>query len=293
MPECRRLLAGRFTGKDMRRYAAFMSAAVWGLILLARMLYPPENKYSIMTHTLSRLGSFSDRHNPDWWWLFSLSLLFWGISAVPVVLYFYRQFKEFSVRGARAGAALLLTGCAGIMVTGMFPSVRITVFNSLRVNVIHDNAAGIAFLATNLGIAWLGILLLGDTVVSRCRGRERVLAGRPLLYPYILWIAVISAAFYFRIRWNHSVYPMLEAEAAAAGKSIGSSWSEALSTPYSFPLWQHISVAAVFIFLVWFSIILSGSRRREDARAANGQTHSRGPVRPGGERCLSSSNGET
>ena len=47
--------------------------------------------------------------------------------------------------------------------------------------------------------------------------------------------------------------------AAAAGASIGSSWSEAMNTRYSFPLWENILIYTLFLFLVWMVTALTAA----------------------------------
>ncbi|HRZ84483.1 MAG TPA: hypothetical protein P5069_18675, partial [Candidatus Hydrogenedentes bacterium] len=60
------------------------------------------------------------------------------------------------------------------------------------------------------------------------------------------------------VRWEY-VYAAKKAAAAAAGASIGSSWSEAMNTRYSFPLWENILIYTLFLFLVWVVTALTAS----------------------------------
>ncbi|MCK5863064.1 MAG: hypothetical protein KAH38_11295, partial [Candidatus Hydrogenedentes bacterium] len=78
-----RMLTGDFERTEIRRYLILMSVVFWGFILLAWIGYPAENKYSIMTHTFSFLGSYKTKHSPQWWWLFSIAMLFWCCAGIP------------------------------------------------------------------------------------------------------------------------------------------------------------------------------------------------------------------
>ena len=127
---------GRFTRRALMGYLTFISVTFWSVIFLAWLMYPWENSYSIMTHTFSFLGSYDEKHNPEWWWIFSIAMLFWCFSAMPVVLYIYRHFTGLTLWGARLGAALLLTGCVHIGLVGIFPDARGMVFGVARGAVI-------------------------------------------------------------------------------------------------------------------------------------------------------------
>ncbi len=244
--------SGRFTLRALLGYLTFMSVTFWSFIFLAWLMYPSENSYSIMTHTFSFLGSHEEKHNPDWWWIFSIAMLFWCFSAMPVVLYIYRHFTRLTVWGARLGAALLLTGCVHIGLVGIFPDARGMVFGVARQSEVHKWVAIIAAAAFILGIGWHGLMLLGDLLIAALRGKPRRLAHRWLLPPYVFWLTVLATSSYFLIKWEF-VYAGMKAAAQSSGVSIGSSWSEAMNTLYSFPLWENICIYTLFIFLVWFS----------------------------------------
>jgi hypothetical protein len=75
----KRFLSGDLERTEIRRYLIFMTGVFWGLIFLAWLGYPAEHKYSITTHTFSFLGSYNEEHSPQWWWLFSIAMLFWSV----------------------------------------------------------------------------------------------------------------------------------------------------------------------------------------------------------------------
>ena len=245
-------LRGEFSSQTLYRYLVFLCCTFWGLILLAWIGYPTENKYSIMTHTFSFLGSYEDKHSPTWWWLFTLAMLFWAVGGVPLVLYIQRHFSKVSPWGARAGAALLLVGCLNIGLVGIFPDVKTPLGENLRVTDVQEHGPLLAAIGFILGISLHGILLLKDRFFSE----ESKFVHRPFLPPYLFWMTIVAVASYFLIKWEF-VYAEMKAAANAAGEPIGSSWSEAMNTIYSFPLWENILIYTLFIFLVWLSLVLS------------------------------------
>ena len=101
------------------------------------------------------------------------------------------------------------------------------------------------------GIILHGVLLLKDRFLSNNSQFEH----RPS-FPYAFWLTILCTASYFLIKWEY-VYAARKAAAEAAGTSIGSSWSEAMNTIYSFPLWENILIYPLFIFLVWLSLLLA------------------------------------
>lgn len=252
MNEFKKYVQGHFTPAALYRYLVFYSGTFWGCILLAWIGYPAENKYSIMTHTFSFLGSYEEQHSPVWWWLFTMAMLFWSVAAIPLVLYIYRHFAQVSRRGAQVGAALLLLGCLNIGLVGLFPDVKTPLGDTLRVTDIHEKVAILAAVGFILGISLHGILLLKD----RYFAARSLFLHRPFIFPYLFWISILSVASYFLIKWEF-VYADMKAAAQATDTPIGSSWSEAMNTIYSFPLWENILIYTLFIFLVWLSLVLS------------------------------------
>lgn len=245
-----RYFTGDFNAQEIKRYLVFVCVFFWGFIFLAWLSYPKDHHYSIMTHTFSFLGSWDTKHNPQWWWLFSIAMLFWGVAGIPLVMHIYSYFQEIMPWGARLGAGLLIIGCLNIGLVGIFPDARTVLTGELRVTDIHTKVAIFAAAAFILGISWHGIMLLLDL-----RDRRQI-AHRGLIAPYVFWATVLSTASYFLIKWEF-VYAEMKTHAQAAGIPFGSSWSEAMNTRYSFPLWENLSIYTLFIFLVWFSLVLT------------------------------------
>lgn len=242
--------------KTLARYAVFAAAVFWGLILLSRILYPARNSYSVMHNTFSCLGSLEEKHNPSRWWIFSLALGFWGFSSIPLAAYIYARFRQISVFCARTGFVLLLAGCAGIIIVGLFPYGRITLPGGIPLNRVHDRAAAVTAGFFIAGILWHAGMLSADALKARSMKSRPLLASKSVLGPYILFFTALLPALYFRIKWRF-VYAEIKFTAETEGASVGSAWGEALGTIYSFPLWQHICIAALFIFMLWLPLSIS------------------------------------
>ncbi len=253
-----RILGGHLNQTELRRYVIIKAAVFWSLIFLAWLMYPAENKYSIRTHTFSFLGSFETKHSPDWWWIFTIAMVFWGCATFPLVFYHRRRFLPISRIGANIGAFFLAVGAVNVVLVGLFPDARAEVIGSIRWTEIHEKVAvfvGVGFL---LGILWHGGMILRDRFGARHFADHYPAAYRRLALPYLVWGVISAIGIGIQIRWAF-VYETMKAAAAAKGEDFGSSWSEAMGTIYSFPLWENILIYALFGFLVWFALEVPAS----------------------------------
>lgn len=242
------ILRGHFSRPGLRRYLLFMAGTFWALIGLAWLSYPEENHYSIMSHTFSFLGSYEEEHNPRWWWIFSVAMMFWALSMAPIIQYFYRRFAIISRSGAVAGAFLFSVGSVGIAIVALFPDVKAPIFG-VRITEIHEKGA----ILTAIGFV-LGILLHGGLLIyNRFSTRHEAFRMRKLAGPYLLWSGMVFAAAYNQVSWGIT-YERMKRDAAAAGQQIRSSWGESLNTIYAFPLWENLVIYTLFAFLVWFAL---------------------------------------
>lgn len=246
-------MIGHFTAKTLPRYLAAKTALFWSLIALAWWAYPEENRFSIWTHTFSFLGSFEDRHSPEWWWIFSIAMTFWGVATVPVALHWARRFAVVSRAGAWVGAGFLMLGALGLVLVALFPDAGDPVFGTVRYTKVHEKAAILVALGFTGALIGFGTLLLRDALGAR-RLHEGRGYGR-FLAPYAVWGAVTGLGVYFQVRWAFR-YEALRAEAEAEGRRIGSAWSESLGTIDGFPFWENLVIYALFLFVVWFSLVL-------------------------------------
>lgn len=248
-----RIVTGRFEKNEIKRYVVFQTFTFWGTIFLAWLSYPTEHKYSIMTHTFSFLGSFDEKHNPGHWWIFTIAMVFWGISNIPVVLYLYRRFATLSPWGALIGCLLMLLGSISIVFVGLFPDARGLVVGQWEYTDIHMKAAPLVAAGFILAIPLYGVLVLRDRLTGYSLRTACQFNHRKLMWPYLFWGAIMSVAIYYQVTWEF-VYADMKAAAQAAGKDIGSHWSAALNTRYSFPLWENIVIYTLFAFTVWLAV---------------------------------------
>ena len=230
-----RILAGHLDKTGLRRYVLVKAAVFWSLIFLAWLMYPAENHYSIHTHTFSFLGSFEAKHSPDWWWIFSIAMIFWGCATLPLVFYHRRRFLPISRVGANIGAFFLAVGAVGVICVGLFPDARPELFGGWKWTDIHEKAAVLVGFGFLLGLLCQGALLLRDRAGARHFADHNPAAYRRLAIPYLVWGVISFVGIAFQVRWGF-VYPQLKAAASAKGEDFGSSWSEAMGTIYSFPL---------------------------------------------------------
>ncbi len=256
-----RMVSGGFTHKELRNWLAAMSMLFWGLIFLAWLSYPADHHYSIMSHTFSFLGSFEPKHNPDWWWIFTLAMSVWAWGMVPVAFYVHRRFSLISRMGAGVGLLFMLAGCAGVFGVALFPDARGNVIGSWEWTEIHEKVAVLVAIGYGLGILWHGALLLFEWARARFSGRPSLFSIARLALPYLFWAGVTGAGVVNQVNWAVE-YERRKAAAEAAGRSIGSSWGESLNTINAFPLWENLSIYAIFAFLVWFAVALPAGEHK-------------------------------
>jgi hypothetical protein len=162
---------------------------------------------------------------------------------------------------------LFLMACLGIMTIAVFPDARGKVIGNFEWTHIHEKAALLVAIGFGLGIPWHGILLLKDWFSPRNPRSADGFHHARFVWPYLLWTTVFSVGMYFQIKWEF-VYADMKAAAAAAGTQIGSHWSEALNTRYSFPLWENLVIYTMFVFLVWFTLLMPNEVPRPNVDGA-------------------------
>jgi len=246
----------------IRKYMFGLSAVYWALIFSAWVGYPKDHHYSIMTHTFSFLGSWADKHSPQWWWLFSVGMVTWGLGMLPVTLYLRKRLSAVSPWASWVFGFLYVVGGFGIALVGVFPDApgEIVAGAGYTWTKVHAKVAVSAFAGFFLGNLWMGAMLLLDGLWLR--RMEDAGSARfqytTLLWPYLFWLPILCTGIGFLVKWEYA-YAAKKAAAAAAGAHIGSSWSEAMNTRYSFPLWENILIYTLFLFLVWMVTALTAS----------------------------------
>lgn len=258
----KRVLLGHFAPGELRRYVALKTAVFWGIIAACWVAYPDDHHYSIMSHTFSFLGSFSDDRNPQWWWLFTIAMVFWSVSMIPLVFYVHRRFVPVSRVGAAIGAGFFLLGSISIGLVGIFPDVSTPLIGELQWTEVHEKVAILVAIGFLLGIIWHAGLIAHSRFFARVPSGLR---HRLFVAPYLIWSGTFATAAYFQISWDIQ-YRALKDTAAARGEKIGSSWAESLNTIYAFPLWENVVIYTLFLFVVWFVLILPHEPGRHSVR---------------------------
>ena len=254
MDACLRLITGDFDRPVLWRYLAVVYGIYWGLILGCLSLFP-EHKFTIMSHSYSALGSYSADNNPQWWWLFSIAMTFWGIAMVPVVFYNFRRLAIISVWAAGIGAFFMMVGGIGISLVGFFPDGRGTTFGNLEIRKIHNCVALIGTIGYVVSSICFGIMLIIDALKNATSGEHGDFDYKWLILPYLVSGGLFGTGLHFMFRWE-SVYANLRAAAIAAGQPVPGHFGAALNTRYSFPLWENLAVCALFLFIGWFALAL-------------------------------------
>jgi len=255
MKSVERLMCGKFAAGELRHYVAVKTVVFWGLIFLVWLLYPEENHHSIMTHTLSFLGSYEAFHNPQWWWLFSLALCFWGAAMIPLVRYAEKRLALISPCGARFGALLMYIGATGIIGVGLFPEGQATIMGNITTSHGHRAACLLLEIGVGGGIFWHGALLLRGA----CTGGPSGFRYHRFIAPHV-FLGLILVPIFWLLASRQFVFPPLTAEETVSVHTPGSEWYNALNSVRSFPFWENLLITAVFVFLCWFALLLPSER---------------------------------
>lgn len=250
-----RWIQGHLAAHEVRPYLITKSTLFWGLILACFVVYPAENRFSIMTHTFSFLGRWEDYHNPNGWWLFSVAMFLWGLLQIPLVLYAHRRLRPAAPWATPVATGLLLLGSVSISLVGIFPDVRGTVIGAIEFRDLHTWAAILVFVGYYLGTVGYGLIIARDRIRHGRGASPAGLAHGAFALPYALWLSIVTAAGINQGTWAFK-YARMRAEAEATGTAIRSSWGESINTIYSFPLWENIVIYALFAFWVWFMLAL-------------------------------------
>jgi len=251
----------RMLSHHFPKFVIFKAFTFWSLILLAWLSYPADHAYSIMSHTFSFLGSWSEEHNPRYWWIFTCAMVFWGVAMVPITLRIYLRFREISPWAAVVGAFFMLVGSVGVVVVGLVPDAREILYGDTRWTEVHEIAAVMVGVGFALGILWHAGMILRDRFGERKLNDGHSLGLRSFAWPFAMWVGVLAVAVHNQVTWAQT-YEARKAAAEAASTHIGSSWGESLNTVYAFPLWENIVIYALYAFLIWFALLV---HRTEEA----------------------------
>lgn len=254
METAKRYVLGKHDTREIRWHLAVLVVVFWGLVLCARLGYPARNNFSIFHEMLSGLGSFDNGHNPDWYWVFSMALIFCGITTMPVMLYVHRKFAAVARIGAVVGTFFMLAGCVALIFVGLFSYAPGNFLGIWPLKSLHVSAALLAAIAFLLGSTCYALLLFKDRFTAQrfaCAGRLPYLrfAG-----PYLLCVPpfVLIAS---KIRWAY-LYIAVHAALHGAGQQATEAMHKAASRLPEIAIAEHLGIWATTIFVVWFTLML-------------------------------------
>jgi hypothetical membrane protein len=263
MRNLKRFLTGRHTRTEMRWHLAILAVVFWGLVLCARLGYPAANRFSVTREFLSALGSFENRYNPRWFWVFCVAMVYCGLFMAPVMLYIRRRFSAVSGWGSWMGACFFLVGCAGIVMVGLFPFAHGRVVGVWQWEDLHMMSVALIVTGFVPGIIWHALLLFKDRLTGRVLASDGRAPYLKFLGPYLACLPVLCAVCY-QIHWM-AVGAAIRA--AVSGQSMTHPINVALGKLASFPLLEHLAIWGLTVFVIWFTAVLPGEVEREGLEA--------------------------
>ncbi|MCP4761036.1 MAG: DUF998 domain-containing protein [archaeon] len=167
---------------------------------MAYKKYSKKNKYTILTCTISALGSSNENRNPDGWYYFTFGMIVLGAMNLPLSLYVYRRWILVDIFWAQFELILDIIGLAGLILIGVFPdNDGENFYKDVKYGHIHNIVAivGIG------GYVLLGpgriILLCIDLFVGQQLYSEHFWKFIP---GFLVFLTSISLSLYFLIKWQ-------------------------------------------------------------------------------------------
>ncbi len=203
----RKYLTGHLTRAELkRRFLPTIALIIFGFLLLAYILYPPELQYSFFSDTISGLGDFNE--SPLGWWGFSIAIWTLSISFFSLFLYMHRRLGVICRKTARFGTFFALVGCACLFLIGIFVDASVPLIGSLEFTRVHIFFVIGGFGGLAIGVVTYGFIFLKDTF-PRLGGHQLIPRYRPLpAYLIILGFAMslgvtqYLSGIYYPGDWN-------------------------------------------------------------------------------------------
>lgn len=261
METVKRCLTGRHNPAEIRLHLALLAVGYWVLVYFAWRGYTSQHPYSITTHTLSALGSFDKGHNPQYYWLFTLAMVYCGAAMIPIILYIRSKVAAVSEVGAWVGSLFFIMGGIAIILTGIFPDARGEVLGSWEWRHIHLRVAVTIAIGFGTGIIWHAVLLLYDMFARGSFSDAGSLPYLKLMGPFSVTIPIFIAAGY-RIDWGY-LYGALYAAVRSSSEETKTYWEAAVDGLQSFPVLEHMAIWGLTLFVIWFAAVLPWQMERD------------------------------
>ena len=236
------IFIGLFTSTQLIIYVIVQVCVFLTFLGLARITYPKENKYSVMTHTMSFLGSKEEFRNPKGWYFFTIAILWITIADIPLNIYIFRYLFSFS-----PFFAIIMIVSGGIStITGVLVSIFtdkdtdrelsggdfIKDFKSGRIHNVTAVICFATFIVANLAVGCAYLFHPLEQPVYNW------------LPPLLIFCVALTGFFLFNALWQEKCKKDENLE-AFPGEGI-----------YSFPLWEWLLFLSLYVFLFWNVFII-------------------------------------
>ncbi|MBN2157538.1 MAG: hypothetical protein JW776_15940 [Candidatus Lokiarchaeota archaeon] len=162
-----------------------------GGLFAAYMLFPEQ--YSVLTHSISKLGNYLI--NRTGWWGFSLSLLVGCFSLLSFSYYIYQRIAHISPpKLAKLFLRLYQVTCVGMFLIAFIADAEVNFFNStFQLKIIHWPIAAILFSCFIFGSTTLLVILFRDNNLRK--GGTKFVDIKKIIPSLIIFgIAVVGSA---------------------------------------------------------------------------------------------------
>ncbi|CAL6063548.1 Conserved_hypothetical protein [Hexamita inflata] len=245
-------ICGYLTPVQLLVYSLVGFTVIWCIYGAAYYTYNLSNHYSIMSCTFSFLGSWDDDSNPIGWYWFTIGMCSSFFIEMPIIMYVYQRVKHINKKIALCGNIFWVLGVCAQFLVGCFPSSSTIIFGTTKFRDIHNPTATVTFSALLVGAPCYAALVGYDRPTS-CKkiGKGNILNHRYTDICIGIVIQIMIVALIILGLWQ-IVYPIMYAK----DPTIGSNWSAAMNTIWSFPLWENVIIITLYLYLIIFPFSL-------------------------------------
>ncbi len=233
------IVNGSFSETQILAYIFIHFAFVVSFLYISYRVFISQNKYSIMTHTISFLGSWIEKRNPKGWKIFTLGMIITGLMFIPLFAYIFSHTLLIFEWGAYIGLIFGIVASIGLMLIGIVPdNENLEMYKGISWGKAHDTIAVISVVSFAITILWSGIMILVNNFSQKIEIHASIHLG------YVITILVISVGVYYQIRW---------AKMCKKDHTLDSFPGEGI---HSFPLWEWILFGLLLLMTYWIALAL-------------------------------------
>ncbi|MCP4761037.1 MAG: hypothetical protein GY870_04595, partial [archaeon] len=190
------IISGQFEIGELIVYIPIQITLLLLCMFIAYLYYPKENHYSIMTHTISFLGVWTDDRNPKGWYWLTIGEIIYATMNIPLYLYLHSKMILIGW-GAYIGFALAMISTIAMILVALIPdNENEKLFNKFEYDPIHNAIAAVAILGSLLTILWYGILFLLDFFIG-----AKLYSSNSILTIYLIFLIIVAGFFYTQLKW--------------------------------------------------------------------------------------------